>query len=73
MRKERLVKTKSSAARALERKLFEFEALVRVHERRNKLTKFDYEEVTKDYEIKRREMQNILRSLVNLAEDGEPL
>ncbi len=68
MKKERLVKTKSAAARQLERRLNEFEAVVRLHE-----STAPNVEIENDYVKQKRELRNILRSLVNLVEDGEPL
>ena len=66
MKKERLVKTKSAAARQLERRLLEFEAIVRMHEASPNA------EIEHEYEKQKRQLRNILRSLVNLAENDEP-
>lgn len=65
---EARVKSRSPSRRTLLKRLDEFEAIVRAHEMRGSQPPLGVEEIEEAYNNKRREFENIILSLLNIAE-----
>lgn len=68
MPREPLVRTRSPAARVVDKRIAEFEAIIREHEMRGSMEPADARVIERQYEDTKRDFRNMLRSLLNLAE-----